>query len=161
MHNKILVLNGPNLNLLGKREPELYGTTTLRQIDVQLKQEALEKGFLLETFQSNYEGALVDRIQEASGKVDLIIINPAAFTHYSYALRDALLAVGIPVIEVHLSNIYQREEYRHHSVVASLALGQICGFGAMGYRLALQAALNYLMKEKEEGVRGEDPTASG
>lgn len=161
MHNKILVLNGPNLNLLGQREPELYGETTLPQIDCQLKKEALQKGFLLETFQSNHEGALVDRIQEASGKVDLIIINPAAFTHYSYALRDALLAVDIPVIEVHLSNIYQREEFRHHSVVASLALGQICGFGPMGYRLALQAALDYLVRSKEEAKGGEDPTSSG
>lgn len=149
MQRKILVLHGPNLNLLGQREPELYGKTTLQQINVGLKQRALEKGYLLETFQSNHEGALVDRIQEAAGKVDLIIINPAAFTHYSIALRDALLAVDMPVIEVHLSNIYQREEFRHHSVVASLALGQICGFGPLGYQLALQAGLDYLAGKDE------------
>ncbi len=144
MERKILLINGPNLNFLGRREPDHYGSTTLADINGQLLRQAQEKGASLETFQSNHEGAIVDRIQEAMGVVDLIIINPAAFTHYSYAIRDALLTVQIPVIEVHLSNVHRREEFRRHSVIASVALGQITGFGPLVYRLALEAGLDYL-----------------
>ncbi len=149
MKKRILVIHGPNLNLLGQRETDVYGSATLEAIDSELLREAGELGLELETFQSNHEGALVDRIQEASGKVDFIILNPAAFTHYSVSMRDALQAVQIPVIEVHLSNIYRREDFRRHSLIAPAALGQICGLGPLGYRLALRAAREYLEREKE------------
>ncbi len=149
MKKRILVIHGPNLNLLGQRETDVYGYATLEAIDSELLREAGELGLELETFQSNHEGALVDRIQEASGKVDFIIFNPAAFTHYSVSLRDALQAVKIPVIEVHLSNIYRREDFRRHSLIAPAALGQICGLGPLGYRLALRAAREYLERDKE------------
>jgi 3-dehydroquinate dehydratase II len=137
----ILLLNGPNLNLLGSREPEVYGSTTLAQIESDLEEEAGELGHDLETFQSNHEGALVERVQQAKAEgVDFILLNPAAFTHTSIALRDALLAVAIPFIEVHLSNVHAREAFRHHSHFSDIAQGVIVGLGPLGYRLALQAA---------------------
>jgi 3-dehydroquinate dehydratase-2 len=141
---RILVLHGPNLNLLGQREPEVYGRTTLAAIDERLRTLGQELGLQVETFQSNWEGALIDRIHQAVGQVDLIIINPGALTHYSYALRDAIAGVAIPTIEVHLSNTQKREEFRHHSVIAPVAVGSIAGFGAASYELALRAAVSLL-----------------
>jgi len=135
---QILVIHGPNLNLLGSREPEVYGAQTLAQIDADLAKKAAEAGFTLESFQSNHEGALVDRIQAAAHEgCHFIIINPAAYTHTSVALRDALAAVALPFVEVHLSNIHKREPFRHHSYFSQLAEGVICGLGARGYALAL------------------------
>ncbi|HOD52450.1 MAG TPA: type II 3-dehydroquinate dehydratase [Candidatus Hydrogenedentes bacterium] len=139
---KVLVIHGPNLNLLGSREPETYGSATLDDINRMLREEASRLGIELSTVQSNSEGALVEAIQAASGWADVIIINPAAYTHTSVALRDAISAVGIPTIEVHLSNIHAREEFRHKSHIAPVAIGQIAGFGADSYRLALIAAKN-------------------
>lgn len=137
----ILVLHGPNLNLLGLREPGIYGATTLEDINRKLTQTALDAGHHLQTLQSNAEYELIDRIHDARKEgVDFIIINPAAFTHTSVALRDALLGVGIPFIEVHLSNVHKREAFRHHSYFSDVAQGVICGFGATSYDLALQAA---------------------
>lgn len=134
---RLLVIHGPNLNLLGSREPQTYGTTTLAQINANLEQLAAEAGISLETFQSNHEGALVDRIQQAGADgVDGIVINPAAYTHTSVALRDALAAVQIPFVEVHLSNIHRRESFRHHSYLSALAAGVICGLGPAGYLMA-------------------------
>ncbi len=141
---QILVLHGPNLNLLGTREPDVYGTLTLAQIDADLHQTALDAGSTLQSFQSNHEGALIDRLQSARDDgTQFIIINPAALTHTSVGLRDALAAVAIPFIEVHLSNIHQREAFRHHSYFSALAVGVICGLGADGYRLALTHALKH------------------
>ncbi len=138
---RILVLNGPNLNLLGKREPEQYGHTTLSQIHERMIALSTELGDDLTFFQSNHEGELLDAVHDAlDNKIDFIIINPAAFTHTSIALRDAFLAVEIPFIEVHLSNVYQREAFRHHSYLSDIACGVICGFGAHGYEMALIAA---------------------
>jgi 3-dehydroquinate dehydratase-2 len=137
----VLVLQGPNLNLLGMREPEVYGATTLQQIHDHLQQVASQLQIHLETFQSNSEGTLIDRIHAAKqDKVQFILINPGAFTHTSVAIRDALAGVSIPFIEVHLSNIYQRESFRHHSFLSDIAVGVICGLGAHGYELALRAA---------------------
>jgi len=146
----VLLINGPNLNLLGRREPDKYGTTTLAQIEERLGALASRHGVALECFQSNHEGELIDRIQQAQGQADAILINPGALTHTSVGLADALAAAGIPTIEVHLSNIYKREEFRHHSYVAPVAQGQISGLGAYGYTLAFLAALDLL------GVRKED-----
>lgn len=141
---QILVVHGPNLNLLGTREPEVYGARTLKQIDEELLQKAQEAGVQLDTFQSNHEGALVDRIQAAGRDgTRFIIINPAAYTHTSVAIRDALAAVALPFVEVHLSNIHRRESFRHHSYMSELAVGVICGLGPMGYFLALQYALSH------------------
>jgi len=136
----ILVLHGPNLNLLGAREPDVYGGATLEDINEMLAQEAAARGVVLRTFQSNSEGDLVSKIHEEAGWADALIINPAAYTHTSVALRDALTAVHVPAIEVHLSNIYRREAFRHHSYIAPVAIGQIAGFGIESYRLALIAA---------------------
>jgi 3-dehydroquinate dehydratase-2 len=137
----ILLLNGPNLNLLGAREPAIYGTTTLAQIEAELNNEAQELGHELESFQSNHEGALVERVQQAKAEgVDFILLNAGAFTHTSIALRDALSAVAIPFIEVHLSNVYKRETFRHHSYFSGIAAGVIVGLGPIGYHLALHAA---------------------
>ena len=136
----VLVVHGPNLNLLGEREPAVYGRTTLSQIDGQLKVLARELGMEVETFQSNSEGAIVDRIQAARGRIDVLIINPAAYTHTSVAIRDVILAIGVKCIEVHLSNVYKREPFRHHSTIADVAVGRIMGFGADGYMIALRAA---------------------
>lgn len=142
-----LVLHGPNLNLLGTREPEVYGATTLAQINQALVEQAEAAGHHLAFLQSNAEHVLIERIHAARDeKIDCIIINPAAFTHTSVALRDALLAVSIPFIEVHLSNVHKREPFRHHSYFSDVAVGVICGLGASGYRLALQAALEQLQR---------------
>jgi len=137
---KVLVIHGPNLNTLGQREPEVYGHTTLDDINAMLTEEAGKLGIEVQFMQSNVEGELVDAIQGAVGKIDAIVINPAAYTHTSVALRDAVAAVDIPAIEVHLSNVYAREEFRHHSYIAPVAVGQIAGFGKESYRLALIAA---------------------
>ena len=136
---RVLVIHGPNLNLLGAREPEVYGGTTLEEIDERLQERAHELGFQITFFQSNHEGEIVDKIAGAGSSADAIIINPAAYTHTSVAIRDALSAVGLPTIEVHLSNIYARETFRHTSVVAPVVTGQITGFGADSYVLALEA----------------------
>ena len=135
---KILVMNGPNLNLLGTREPEIYGSLTLADIHERLRCRANEAGLEIEFMQSNHEGVLVDAIQRARRTVDYIILNAAALTHYSIALRDAIEAVDVPVIEVHLSNIHKREEFRHKSVIAPVVVGQIAGFGAESYLAALE-----------------------
>ena len=141
---QILVLHGPNLNLLGTREPDVYGRLTLTQIDADLRQAALHAGATLQSFQSNHEGVLIDRVQAARDDgTQFIIINPAALTHTSVGLRDALAAVALPFIEVHLSNIHQREAFRHHSYFSALAVGVICGLGADGYQLALTYALKH------------------
>lgn len=139
----ILILNGPNLNLLGLREPDIYGSASLEDIHTHLRATAVELGHVLQTFQSNAEHMLIDRIHQAQGQVDFIIINPAAFTHTSIALRDALVAVKIPFIEIHLSNIHARESFRHHSYFSDIAVGVISGLGSLGYELALQAAIVY------------------
>jgi len=141
---KILVLHGPNLNLLGEREPEIYGRTTLAEIDARLRELAGERGASLESFQSNHEGALIDRIQASRRTHQAIIVNPGGLTHSSVALRDALAATGLPIVEVHLSNIYAREQFRRRSYVSAIALGQISGLGAKGYELALEALLDRL-----------------
>ena len=140
----LLVLHGPNLNLLGKREPHIYGSVTLEEINHFLVKEAERLGATVVCFQSNHEGVLVDKIQEALGKYQGIIINAGAYTHTSVAIRDAIAAVKIPTVEVHLSNIYQRESFRHHSYIAPIAIGQISGFGPNSYRLGLQALIDYL-----------------
>ncbi|MCC2617095.1 type II 3-dehydroquinate dehydratase [Aestuariibacter halophilus] len=137
---KVLLLNGPNLNMLGKREPHLYGDRTLSDIVADLQQTAAQQGIELIHQQSNAEHVLIDTIHQAMGDVDVIIINPGAFTHTSVALRDALLSVSIPFIEVHLSNVHAREPFRQHSYLSDIAKGVICGFGEQGYRFALQAA---------------------
>ena len=138
----ILVLHGPNLNMLGTREPEVYGYETLADIDDRLREKAADKGHHLLHLQANAEYELIERVHEARAEgVDFIIINPAAFTHTSVALRDAMLASGIPFIEVHLSNVHAREPFRHHSYFSDIAVGVICGLGSQGYDLALQAAL--------------------
>ncbi|MES2671350.1 MAG: type II 3-dehydroquinate dehydratase [Pseudomonadota bacterium] len=141
---RLLVLHGPNLNLLGTREPGIYGNATLASIDADLAERAAAAGHALDSFQSNAEHALVDRIQAARGHVDFILINPAAFTHTSVAIRDALAAVAIPFIEVHLSNPHAREPFRHTSYFTDLAVGIVAGFGASGYGLALTAAIRHL-----------------
>jgi len=141
-YRKVLVLHGPNLNLLGTREPQTYGHTTLADINEALAKRAADAGIELDTFQSNHEGDLVDRVQAARGEgMDFIIINPAAYTHTSVALRDALAGVAIPFVEVHLSNVHRREPFRHHSYFSDQAIGVICGLGWQGYLLALEYAL--------------------
>ena len=139
---KILFLNGPNLNLLGQREPDVYGKTTLADIERTVRKHAAEAGAEVDFQQSNQEGELVAWIQQAKGKFDVIVLNAAAYTHTSIALRDAISAVGVPTIEVHLSNIHAREEFRHRSLIAPVCHGQISGFGANSYVLALEAAIN-------------------
>jgi len=139
---KILILNGPNLNLLGTRQPEIYGKLTLAQIEKQLRTLAKELAVEIEFRQSNGEGELVTWIQQAAGKFAAIVINPAAYTHTSLAMRDAISAVGIAVVEIHLSNIHKREQFRHHSYIAEVAVGQIAGFGVDSYLLGLRAAVN-------------------
>ena len=139
MSKRVLVLNGPNLNMLGIREPKTYGSQTLADVEALCTAEGKALGLTVECRQSNREGELCEWIQDAYGKVDGIVINPGGYSHTSVAIRDALSAVGIPTIEVHLSNIHAREEFRHHSFVSVVAVGVICGLGATGYRLALQA----------------------
>jgi 3-dehydroquinate dehydratase II len=144
MSRKILVVHGPNLNLLGTREPDIYGRSTLAEVNARLANMALEVGCKLDSFQSNHEGALIDRIHAARAEgVDFIVINPAAYTHTSVALRDAMAAVEIPFIEVHLSNIHAREDFRQNSFLANMAIGQICGLGIAGYEAAVEYALTY------------------
>lgn len=138
---RVLVINGPNLNMLGRREPGIYGKETLEGIIAGLEKLAAERGVALTCIQSNNEGDLVSAIQQAEGTQDGIIMNPAAYTHTSVALRDALQAVSVPCVEVHLSNIHAREEFRHKSLTAAACAGQICGFGAVGYRMALEGLL--------------------
>jgi len=141
---RILVIHGPNLNTLGTREPSVYGTITLDQINADLATRAKERGAETEFFQSNHEGALIDRIQEAPSWADGIIINPGGLTHTSVSLRDALAATDLPIVEVHLSNVFAREEFRRHSMVTGIALGLISGFGDTSYRLGLDALLDHL-----------------
>jgi 3-dehydroquinate dehydratase-2 len=141
---KVLVLHGPNLNLLGIREPGVYGTVTLEVINLNLIQLAKQHDLELEIFQSNHEGELIDQIHRAFGVKEGILINPGAFTHYSYAIRDALSSVSLPAVEVHLSNIHQRESFRHQSVTAPVVIGQIAGFGAYSYELGLLALAQHL-----------------
>ncbi len=144
---KILVIHGPNLNLLGTREPEIYGKMTLKEINANLNQYAKSKKISLKIVQTNWEGEIIDLIQKARGKFDGIIINPGAFTHYSIAIYDTILAAGIPTIEVHLSNIYQREKFRRKSVIAPACVGQITGFGWRSYIMAIDA-LNGFFRRK-------------
>lgn len=139
--SRILVLHGPNLNLLGTREPEIYGSTTLDDINGMIAERVAEAGIETAFYQSNHEGDLVDAIQQANHKFDFIIFNAATFTHYSIAIRDAIAAIDVPVIEVHISNIHQREEFRHTSVLAPVAMGQICGLGVESYLAALEAII--------------------
>ncbi len=145
----VLVLNGPNLNMLGKREPTIYGNNTLSEIIEQLSVEAKKHNIKLSHLQSNAEHQLIDAIHDAYQKVDFIIINPAAFTHTSVALRDALLSISIPFIEVHLSNVHARESFREHSYLSDIAQGVVCGFGAKGYNYALDAANSWLTLQKQ------------
>jgi 3-dehydroquinate dehydratase II len=147
---RILVLHGPNLNLLGEREPEIYGRVTLHQIDSELRRLGEELGLVVDSFQSNSEGALVDRIQAARGQYHALVINPAAYTHTSVAIRDAIQMLGIPVVEVHLSNVYRREPFRHHSTIADVVDGRIMGFGSESYYLALRAAAALARPHREE-----------
>lgn len=139
---KILVIHGPNLNLLGKREPEIYGKITIEDINKKLKEAAKKKKVTLEIFQSNHEGEIVDKIGKAKNRYKALLINPAAYTHTSVAIRDAILAIGIPTVEVHLSNIYAREDFRHNSLIASVVKGQISGFGVDSYLYGLDAAIS-------------------
>jgi 3-dehydroquinate dehydratase-2 len=144
----VLVIHGPNLNLLGTRDPAQYGTTTLAEIDAALVRRAAARGAEVATLQSNLEGALVDAIQAARGRFDAIVINPGGYTHTSVAIRDALEAVALPAIEVHLSNLHAREPFRHTSITAARCIGQICGFGAQSYSLGLDAALDIVERRR-------------
>lgn len=146
--NKILVVHGPNLNMLGTREPDVYGSISLTEINSRMKELGKELDIEIEAYQSNSEGVLVSRIQ--SGDFEMLIINPAAYTHTSVAIRDAIAAVARPAIEVHLSNVYQREEFRHHSYIAPVCIGQIAGFGPDSYMLALRAARAYFDSESKK-----------
>ncbi|MBL4613256.1 MAG: type II 3-dehydroquinate dehydratase [Magnetovibrio sp.] len=147
MSGKVLVLNGPNLNLLGTREPDVYGAETLDSIEANCRARAQGLDLELEFCQTNSEGQLVDWVQQARDTHDLLIVNAGAYTHTSVALLDALKAIALPVIEVHLSNIHQREEFRHHSYVSKVAVGMICGFGGFGYEMALESAAQLLTKK--------------
>ena len=149
---RILVIHGPNLNLLGKREPSIYGRLTLSEIDRQLQEHARELGAEIESVQTPHEGDIVTRIGEAPGKCDGLLINPAAFTHTSVAIRDAIAAVELPTVEVHLSNVHAREEFRRHSFIAPVADGQVCGFGADSYMLGLEGLIR-ILKRSRSGVR--------
>ena|SRR3989338_1894258 len=143
---RVLVIHGPNLNLLGKREPEVYGKVTIEEINKKLKDIAKKKKVVLEIFQSNHEGEIVDKIGKAKDKYGALLINPAAYTHTSVAIRDAILATNIPTVEAHLSNIYAREDFRHNSLIAPVAKGQISGFGIDSYLYGLDAAINLAKK---------------
>jgi 3-dehydroquinate dehydratase-2 len=145
---KILFLNGPNLNLLGQREPQIYGKTTLADLEAMVRQQATARGATVDFRQTNLEGELVGWIQEAKGTFDVIVLNAAAYTHTSIALRDAIAATGVPTIEIHLSNIHAREEFRHKSLIAGVCKGQIAGFGANSYLLGLEASVNIIEADK-------------
>ena len=158
---KILIIHGPNLNLLGKREPQIYGTATLEEINFLLKKEADTLEIQAELFQSNSEGEIVTGIQEAIGKFDGIVINPAAYTHTSVAIRDAISSVGIPTVEVHISNVYRREDFRKKSFISGVALGVISGFGSDSYLLGLRGLVNYLKKISEVNKSSIYPSLPG
>ena len=147
---KILILHGPNLNLLGQREPGIYGSTTLAEINNSIQSLAKDLAVQVEFFQSNHEGALIDKLQAVSPLMDAVVFNPGAYTHYSIALRDAVAAMQIPVIEVHLSNIHAREDFRHQSVLAPVAAGQITGFGPASYLLGLRAAVTLIQSGRKK-----------
>ena len=144
---KILVINGPNLNMLGKRDAGQYGSVTLTEIELRIVRRAEELGAEVDFFQSNHEGAIVDHLQEAADSADAVVINPGALTHYGLSLRDALADAGLPIVEVHLSNIHAREEFRHRSVVAPIAVGQVCGLGWRGYVSAVEYVVARLQEE--------------
>ncbi len=144
MKRKILVIHGPNLNMLGKREPDKYGTSTLDEINANIEAHGRKTGIEVHTYQSNHEGDIVEKIQQAQDVFDALIINPAAYTHTSIAIRDAVLLLDIPVVEIHLSNIYKRESFRHKSMLCDVVTGQIAGFGMFGYLMALDAVVNFL-----------------
>ena len=146
---KILVLHGPNLNMLGVREPELYGKDSLKEINRSIESAAASRGIEIRVHQSNHEGVLVDEIQKALQWADGILINPGAYTHTSIALRDAFIAVNLPVVEVHMSNIYAREQFRHHSYISPVAIGQVCGFGRNSYLLGLEALIDHIGNRSE------------
>lgn len=148
---KILVLHGPNLNFLGKREPEIYGRTTLDEINRELLTLAQKEGVEVRSFQSNHEGTLIDTLQGAASWADAVVFNPGAYTHTSVALRDTIAALDVPTVEVHLSNLHARESFRHHSLIAGVAAGQIMGFGAQSYHLGLLAAISLVKKPKTLG----------
>ncbi|MBM4123666.1 MAG: type II 3-dehydroquinate dehydratase [Nitrospira sp.] len=150
---RVLVLHGPNLNLLGRRETSLYGTASLKAINAAIAKLAKQERIAVETRQSNLEGELVTWIQDAADRFDAIVINPAAYTHTSVAIRDAIAAVAIPTVEVHLTNIYKREAFRHRSYVADVAIGQISGFGPTGYLLAIRAAIDHLKTVRHTAAR--------
>jgi 3-dehydroquinate dehydratase-2 len=155
----ILVVHGPNLNMLGRREQHIYGQTSLESINTMLRQEAQQEGHSIAIVQSNHEGELVDYIQQHGPTADVLVMNPGAYTHTSVALRDAVLAVRIPLIEVHLSNIHRREPFRQHSYLADIAVGQIAGFGAYSYTLALEAACHLLRQKHAEVSKASTPTS--
>ncbi|WP_434750448.1 type II 3-dehydroquinate dehydratase [Paenibacillus amylolyticus] len=144
---RIIVINGPNLNMLGVREPGIYGTLSLKDIEGKIRRQAEELGVSIAFYQSNHEGDIIDRIHAAMGEADGIMLNAGAFTHYSYAIRDAINAVKVPTVEVHLSNIHAREAFRHHSVLAAETIGQIAGFGEVSYELGLLALVRHLDKQ--------------
>ena len=156
----ILVIHGPNLNLLGTREPHIYGSITLREIDEELETHGVMLGVVVQTFQSNHEGLLIDRVQQAHGKAAGLIVNAGGLTHTSVSLRDAIVAIQVPTIEVHLSNLYAREEFRHHSYLTPICLGQIAGLGAIGYRLALDALAKLVQAKRPVPSGGQKPSDS-